>query len=87
VVAPRGRTLWVRNAEAAGEVALMRGSYRQTFRVKSVPEPDKPPLLKAYLEHFVTAVQRYFPVPAGSDVSAFAPIAANFPVFELESIT
>src|SRR5271166_6014221 len=82
LVAPRGRTQWVRNAEAAGEIALKKGSYRQTFRLKPIPDADKPPLLKAYLDNFKTAVQRYFPVPAGSDASAFASIAADYPVFE-----
>jgi deazaflavin-dependent oxidoreductase (nitroreductase family) len=84
LVAPRGRTQWVRNAEAAGEVALKRGSYRQTFRLRPLPDPDKPPLLKAYLDVFKTTVQRYFPVQAGSDAAAFAPIAINYPVFELD---
>jgi len=86
LVAPRGRTQWVRNAEAAGEVALKKGSYRQRFRLEPVSEAEKPPLLKAYLDTFKTTVQRYFPVPAGSDAQAFAGIAANYPVFELEAI-
>ncbi len=33
LIAPRGQTQWVRNAEAAGEVSLKRGSYQQSFRV------------------------------------------------------
>lgn len=86
LVAPRGRTQWVRNAEAAGQVALKKGSYRQSFQLKPIPDAAKPPLLKAYLDNFKPTVQRYFPVPAGSDVSAFVPIAAYYPVFELESI-
>jgi hypothetical protein len=36
LIAPRGRTQWVRNAEAAGEVALKRGSFRRTSRNKVV---------------------------------------------------
>src|ERR1700678_3979201 len=76
LVAPRGRTQWVRNAEAAGEVTLKRGSSRQSFRLKPIPDVEKPPLLKAYLDQFKIAVQRYFPVPAGSDTQAFVPIAA-----------
>jgi hypothetical protein len=31
LVAPRGRTEWVRNTESAGEVALRRGGVRQKF--------------------------------------------------------
>jgi deazaflavin-dependent oxidoreductase (nitroreductase family) len=85
LVAPRGRTQWVRNAEAAGEVMLKRGSFQQSFRVVPVVDGDKPELLKAYLEKFKAEVQRYFPIAAGSDVEAFAGIAADYPVFELAS--
>ncbi len=83
LVAPRGQTQWVRNAEAAGEVTLKRGSFQQKFRVVAVSNADKPELLKAYLEKFKAEVQRYFPIAAGSDVSAFEGIAADYPVFEL----
>ena len=60
LVAPGGRTQWIRNAEAAGEE-----------------------ILKTYLDRFKLAVQRYFPVPAGSDAGAFREIADRYPVFEL----
>ena len=83
LVAPRGRTQWVRNAEATGEIALKRGSWRQSFRLRAVPDAEKPELLKAYLDRFKLAVQRYFPVAAGSEAQAFAAIAPNYPVFEL----
>ena len=83
LVAPRGRTQWVRNAEAAGEITLKRGNWQHSFRLRAVPDIEKPELLKAYLDRFKMAVQRYFPVPAGSAVQAFAAIAANYPVFEL----
>ena len=83
LVAPRGRTQWVRNAEAAGEIALKKGRYRQTFALRPIPDADKPELLKLYLERFATAVQRYFPVPAGSELPAFLKLAPHYPVFEL----
>lgn len=83
LVAPRGRTQWVRNAEAAGEVTLKKGSWQQSFSLRAIPDGDKPELLKAYLDSFKTAVQRYFPVQAGSNAEAFAGIAPNYPVFEL----
>src|SRR5205085_3605065 len=41
LVAPRGRTQWVRNAEAAGEVTLKRGRSRQAYRIRAVPDPEK----------------------------------------------
>ncbi len=85
VLAPRGRTQWVRNAEAAGEVTLKKGAFQQSFRLRAIPDAEKPELLKAYLDNFKTTVQRYFPVPAGSNVQEFASVAANYPVFELVS--
>src|SRR4051812_10758585 len=86
LVAPRGNTQWVRNAHAAGEVSLKRGSFHQRFRVIPLVDGEKPPLLKAYLDRFKAEVQRYFPIAAGSDVSAFADIAAHYPVFELQPL-
>jgi len=81
LVAPRGRTQWVRNAEAAGEVTLKKGNVRRRFR--AISDADKPPILKAYLDSFKREVQRYFPVPAGSPAPAFAELAASYPAFEL----
>ncbi len=83
LVAPRGRTQWVRNAEAAGEVTLKRGRVREIFAVRPIPDAQKPRLLKAYLDRFHREVQRYFPVPAGSNEQAFAAIVQDYPVFEL----
>jgi deazaflavin-dependent oxidoreductase (nitroreductase family) len=83
LVAPRGRTQWVRNAEATGEITLKRGRSRQSYRLWPIPDGEKPPLLKLYLERFVTEVQRYFSVKAGSAPEAFREVAPNYPVFEL----
>jgi deazaflavin-dependent oxidoreductase (nitroreductase family) len=83
LVAPRGQTQWVKNAEAAGQVTLKRGRTRLKFRLIPVPDAQKPEILKAYLDQFAFAVQKFFPIPAGSSADAFRPIAANYPVFEL----
>jgi deazaflavin-dependent oxidoreductase (nitroreductase family) len=83
LVAPRGRTQWVRNAETAGEVTLKRGSTRLEFHLRCLSEAEKPEVLKAYLEGFKSEVQRYFSVTAGSPADSFAAIAGNYPAFEL----
>ena len=83
LVAPRGRTQWVRNAEAAGEITLKKGSTRRRFRLRAIPDAEKPPIMKAYLDGFRREVQRYFPVAAGSPVAAFAELAPSYPAFEL----
>jgi deazaflavin-dependent oxidoreductase (nitroreductase family) len=86
LVAPRGRTQWVRNAEAAGAIILKRGSNRQKYRLRPIPDSEKPAILKAYLDAFRREVQTYFPVPAGSPVEAFSELTSSYPAFELQTI-
>jgi deazaflavin-dependent oxidoreductase (nitroreductase family) len=83
LVAPRGRTQWVRNAEAAGEIVLKRGSFRRNFGLRVISDADKPELLEIYLHRYGSAVQKFFPVAKGSPVEAFRGVAGNYPVFEL----
>jgi deazaflavin-dependent oxidoreductase (nitroreductase family) len=83
LVAGRGYTQWVRNAQAAGKIVLKKGFKREEFRVRAVPDEEKPEILKAYLDRFTLTVQRYFPAPAGSAPTAFEPLVAKYPVFEL----
>jgi hypothetical protein len=83
LVCPRGRTQWARNAEASGEVALIKRWTRQRFAIRSLPDAEKPEILKCYLDRFKMTVQRFFPPPAGSPADAFTAIASRYPVFEL----
>ena len=83
LVAPRGYTQWVRNAEVSGEVTLRRGGQAEQYRLRALADAEKPAILKAYLEQFRREVQGFFPVPAGSPVEAFAPLAPRYPAFEL----
>jgi hypothetical protein len=73
----------VRNAEAAGEITLKKGSKRQKYGLRPLSDVEKLPVLKAYLDGFKKEVQRYFPVPAGSPSDAFAEVASSYPAFEL----
>lgn len=86
LVAPRGRTQWVRNAEAVGEVTLKRGRQGKRLHLRPVPDGERPKILAEYLDRFRTTVQRYFPVRAGSGPEAFAGIASRYPVFELKEV-
>ena len=84
LVAPRGRTQWVRNAEAAGEITLEEGKDEPEIpSASNSRRRDKPQILKAYLDSFKREVQRYFSIPAGSPPEAFAAIAGSYPAFEL----
>jgi len=82
LVAPRGRTQWARNAEAAREITLKRRGSRR-FRLRSLDNSEKPPVLKAYLTNYKGAVGRFFPIPPESPLESFAAIADGYPVFEL----
>ena len=86
LVAPRGRTQWVRNAEAAGEVTLKKGRTRQRFGLRALDDNEKPEVLKAYLDTFKREVQQYFPVKAGAPAEAFRAVAQQYPVFELSPL-
>jgi hypothetical protein len=83
LVPPRGRTEWVRNAEAAGKITLKRGKQRPKFKLRALSDQEKPEILKAYLDQFKREVQRYFPVPAGSPTEAFRDVLDSYPAFEL----
>ena len=83
LVAPRGRTQWVRNSEATREIVLRRGKTRQSFRLRPIPDAEKPEILKLYLDSYKSAVQRFFPVLAGAPAESFRQIASSYPVFEL----
>ncbi len=83
LVAPRGYTQWVRNAQASETISLKKGRRHEEFRLRVLSDEDKPEILKAYLDSFTRTVQRYFPVPAGSPSESFRPLVARYPVFEL----
>jgi deazaflavin-dependent oxidoreductase (nitroreductase family) len=83
LVAPRGRTQWVRNAEAGGEISLKRGRSRRRYRLRVLSGDEKLRVLKSYLDAFKSAVQRYFSIRAGSPPEAFREVEDNYPAFEL----
>jgi deazaflavin-dependent oxidoreductase (nitroreductase family) len=83
LVAPRGRTQWVRNAEVSGQVILKKIGRRRTYNLRALVDSEKPEILKSYLIRYGSMVQRFFPVPPDSPIEAFAEIAAGYPAFEL----
>jgi hypothetical protein len=87
LVCARGEAQWVRNARAAGEIVLVRALRRRRYGVRELPPDARPPVLKTYLDRFAAEVQRFFPVPKGSPVEAFAELAPRYPVFELRSLS
>ncbi|HKA19945.1 MAG TPA: nitroreductase family deazaflavin-dependent oxidoreductase [Blastocatellia bacterium] len=87
LVAPRGYTQWVRNVVANKSASLVKGKRREEVSLRTIPDNEKPEILKAYLDRYKTTVQRYFPIPAGSPVRDFEPLVDRYPVFELTATT
>jgi hypothetical protein len=73
-VAPRGRTQWVPNAEAAGEVTL------KNFAAESVEIG-----FEDYRPRLLTPAEKP-PTPAGSPLEAFAKLTESCPAFELQPV-
>jgi len=83
LVGGRGYSGWSKNAAAAGQVTLVRGSSTEQCRVTELPDDQKPEILHAYVNEYRRTVQRFFAVPATSPVEAFRAIADRHPVFEV----
>jgi deazaflavin-dependent oxidoreductase (nitroreductase family) len=86
LVCARGNSNWVRNARAAGEIALVRAMRRRRHEVQEIPPEQRPVILKAYLDRYANEVQRFFPVPKGAAAEAFHDLAARYPVFALSPV-
>jgi hypothetical protein len=83
LVTPRGDTQWVRNVVVRKKATLVKGAKREEVHLQPIADAAKPELLKTYLDRYKLTVQRYFPIPAGSPLKAFEPLAGRYPVFEI----
>ncbi|WP_018653975.1 nitroreductase/quinone reductase family protein [Actinomadura flavalba] len=84
LVAPRGHTQWVRNIRAAGGGELRRGRRTEAFEVVELPDTEKAPVVREYLDRFGWEVARFFdgPVKDPSD-ERLAELAPGVPVFRI----
>ena len=83
LVAPRGEAQWVRNVRAAGgELDLLLGRTRTHYVATELPDEEKIPVLRAYLERWRAEVGTYFEGtgPRSTDAE-LARIAPKHPVF------
>ncbi|MGW4351951.1 nitroreductase family deazaflavin-dependent oxidoreductase [Nocardia sp. NPDC004582] len=84
LVAPRGHTQWVRNLRVAGTGELRLGRKSETFTATELPDADKIPVLRAYLDRWGWEVGRFFEgVTKNATDAELAAIAPGFPVFVL----
>jgi len=88
LVAPRGNTQWVKNLRAAPVGRLLVGRRAEDFAAVEVPDEEKPPLLRAYLQRWKWEVGVFFG-GVGPDASdeELARIAPDHPAFRLQERT
>ena len=86
LVAPRGRTQWVRNLRAAGTGELRVGRRVEAFRGVEVADADKVDILRDYLRHWKMETGVFFD-GVGPDATddELAAIAPGHPVFRVEA--
>ncbi len=89
LVAPRGEAEWVRNVRAAdGHLTLLLGRRRDDRTATEVTDPDKVPVLRAYLRRWKAEVGVFFEgVGPDSTDEELAAIAPRHPVFALSART
>jgi hypothetical protein len=84
LVAPRGETEWVRNIRVSRAGRLTVAGKTADVRVVEVPDREKPPILRAYLQEWAWEVKRFFGgLDAAASEADFIPIAARYPVFRI----
>jgi deazaflavin-dependent oxidoreductase (nitroreductase family) len=85
LVAPRGHTQWVRNLRAQGEGRLLLGRRAERFTAVEVPDDDKAPILRAYLQRWKWEVGAFFGgVGPDSTDAELRRIAPDHPIFRIE---
>jgi deazaflavin-dependent oxidoreductase (nitroreductase family) len=85
LVSPRGNSQWVRNMRASGGGRLVRGRRVEEFTAVEVPEDERPPLLRAYLQKWKWEVGAFFDgVGPDSSDEELSRIAADHPAFRID---
>jgi deazaflavin-dependent oxidoreductase (nitroreductase family) len=84
LVAPRGQAQWVRNIRAAGGGELRLGRKTEVFTVTELPDAEKVPVLRRYLERWGWEVGRFFEgITKNATDEQLTEIAPGFPVFRI----
>ncbi|MFH8486820.1 nitroreductase family deazaflavin-dependent oxidoreductase [Streptomyces longisporoflavus] len=84
LVSARGHSQWVRNMRVAGGGELRVGRKVRRFTVEEVPDAEKLPLLRGYLEKWGWEVNQYFKgVTAKSTDAEIEAAAGDHPVFRV----
>ncbi|WP_327312852.1 nitroreductase/quinone reductase family protein [Streptomyces sp. NBC_01235] len=84
LVSARGHSQWVRNMRVAGGGELRVGRKVRVFSAVELPDEEKLPILRTYLEKWGWEVNQYFQgVTAKSTDEEIVAAAGDHPVFRI----
>ncbi|GHA00872.1 nitroreductase/quinone reductase family protein [Streptomyces echinoruber] len=84
LVSARGHSQWVRNMRVAGGGELRVGRKVRTFTAVELPDAEKLPVLRTYLQRWGWEVDRFFNgVTAASSDEEIMAVAPDHPVFRI----
>jgi deazaflavin-dependent oxidoreductase (nitroreductase family) len=75
---------WTKNVRAAAGDAVLIHGQREPVALEEVAVAERPPVLKRYLQ-LAPGARAHISVDPEAPVSAFEPIAAEYPVFRVRS--
>jgi deazaflavin-dependent oxidoreductase (nitroreductase family) len=83
ILAPRGTTQWVRNLRVAGEGELRKGRKVRRFHATEVPDSEKLPLMRLYMEKWSWEVKGFLGIDADASDEEIRRILPDHPAFLL----
>ncbi len=75
---------WVQNVTAAGGRARLRHGRVEEVRLDAVPVAARAPILQCYLRR-APGARPHFPIDENAPLDAFEAIAAQFPVYRVQT--
>jgi deazaflavin-dependent oxidoreductase (nitroreductase family) len=83
LLSPRGTTQWVRNLRAAGSGELRTGRKVRRFHAEEVPDAEKLPLMRLYMDKWSWEVKGFLGIDADASDEEIERILPDHPAFEL----
>jgi hypothetical protein len=75
---------WVQNVRAANGKAFAKRGRSRPITLTEIPPGNRAPILKAWCQ-VATSGRKHLPVRYDAPISAFEAIAADYPVFRIDS--
>jgi deazaflavin-dependent oxidoreductase (nitroreductase family) len=83
LLSPRGTTQWVRNLRVANEGELRRGRKVRRFAAEEVPDSEKLPLMRLYMDKWSWEVKGFLGIDANASDEEIERILPDHPAFAL----